>query len=75
MRFKFVVEVEVQRTRGKFASRDEIADQIREALEGADPQTYTGGNEGEYETASWDVNEEETDAARKPATSQKGATT
>ena len=57
MKFKFEVEVEVNRVQGKFASRDEIAEQITEALEGADPGQYEGGEGGEYETASWDVNE------------------
>jgi hypothetical protein len=57
MKFTFTVEVEVQRNQGKFATHEEIADQIQEALEGADPGTYQGENEGEYETSSWEVSE------------------
>ena len=59
MRFTFVVEVEVERVHGKFATRDEIASQIQEALEEADPGQYDMENEGEYTTESWDVNEQE----------------
>ena len=59
MRFRFVVEIEVERVKGKFATRDEIRDQIQEALESADPGTYEGDNGGQYETQSWEVNEEE----------------
>jgi rRNA maturation endonuclease Nob1 len=58
MKFRFVVEVEVNRTQGKFAGRDEIETQIQEALEGADPGTYEGENGGEYETADWSVSAE-----------------
>lgn len=55
MRFTFMVEVEVERTEGKFASRDEIEEQIIEALEGADPCSYEGDAGGEYETVDWSV--------------------
>lgn len=58
MKFKFIVEVVVDRTQGKFASKEEIADQIKEALEGADPGTYDGENGGEYETTDWSVIED-----------------
>lgn len=57
MRFTYTVTVEVQRTEGKFASRDEISEQIREALEAADPQQYDGENGGMYETVEWEVND------------------
>ena len=57
MRFKFEVEVEVTRAQGLFATRDEIRDQIQEALEGADPGTYSGDGGGEYETTDWSVSE------------------
>ena len=59
MKFKFTVEVEVTRTEGKFAAQDEIATQIQDALENADPGTYDGDNGGSYETADWSVTEEE----------------
>jgi hypothetical protein len=59
MRFIFTVEVKVSRSEGKFATRDEIAEQIVEALESADPGSYEGDNGGEYATESWDVSEED----------------
>ena len=55
--FNFKVSVTVNRTEGKFATKEEIGDQIREALEGADPGSYEGENGGTYETDSWDVEE------------------
>lgn len=58
MRFAFLVEVEVQFLSGKFASRESIEDEIREALESADPGSYSGdGENAEYETADWSVSE------------------
>ena len=59
MRFTFVVDIEVERQRGKFATRDEISNFLQEALEGADPGDYQGENDGEYGITSWDVNEKE----------------
>lgn len=61
MRFSYVIEVEVERTEGKFASRDEVAEQLQEALEGADPSSIDGvGADGtsSYEVSSWDVQEQ-----------------
>lgn len=55
MNFKFLVEVDVERQEGKFASRDEIGDLLREALTEADPGTVEGENGGVYETSNWDV--------------------
>ena len=57
MRFKFEVVVEVTRSEGKFATREEIADQIQAALESADPGSYEGDNGGQYETGDWSVTE------------------
>lgn len=57
MKFKFEVEVEVERIEGKFASRDDIGEQIKEALESADPGDFVGENEGEYQVADWSVND------------------
>ena len=71
MRFTYTVEVEVQRVQGKFATREEIAAQIQEALEGADPGSMTGDNEGEYEVADWSVNEEA--PAKKPPKAKPAA--
>lgn len=61
MQFTFTVTAEVERVTGKFASREEIAEQILEALEGADPGSISGvGADGssEYEVTSFDVQEE-----------------
>jgi hypothetical protein len=59
-RLTYLVEVELTKTEGKFAPRDEIAEQVLEALEGADPGSVTAGFEGsEYEVTSWDVTEQE----------------
>lgn len=58
MKFKLVVEVEVERTEGKFAGRDEIEEQLVEAIEGADPGTVDGvGADGasSYEVVAWEV--------------------
>ena len=57
MRFVFQVEVEVERTEGKFASRDEISEQITDALEAADYGQWEGDNGGQYETTDWSVSE------------------
>lgn len=55
MRFEYTVTVEVQRTEGKFASRDELDEQIREALASADPGQVDGENGGVYEVVEWEV--------------------
>jgi len=57
MRFTFQVEVEVEREEGKFATRDELGDQLREAIEGADPGTVDGDNGGTYNVIQFDVEE------------------
>lgn len=57
-KFTFTVEVEVERISGKFAARDEIEEQIREAIEGADPGSVDGvGADGdtEYEIVTFEV--------------------
>lgn len=57
-KFTFTVNVEVTRESGKFATRDDMADQIREAIEGADPGFLSGlGEDGmsEYTVDGWDV--------------------
>lgn len=58
MRFKLTVEVEVERQQGKFASRDEIEDQLREWLESANEGSVSGvGSDGdsEYDVVDWSV--------------------
>jgi hypothetical protein len=59
MDFTFTVNVECERIEGKFASKDELADQLFETLDGADPQQLTGENDGEYEVTKWEVVQEE----------------
>jgi len=58
MKFTFTVEVEVQRESGKFAARDEIEEELRDAIEGADPGSVDGvGADGDttYEVIEWSV--------------------
>jgi len=58
MKFVFTVEVEVERVQGKFAGRDEISEQLLEAVEGADPGSVDGvgvDGDSEYEVTSWEV--------------------
>lgn len=60
MKFTFTVEVEVERTTGKFASRDEIAEQILEWIEGCNEGEISGVGadcESEYEIAEWSAGE------------------
>jgi hypothetical protein len=58
MHFTFTVEVELTRSEGKFAARDELAEQIVEALESANPYSLTGENEGTYDIDEWDIVEQ-----------------
>lgn len=55
MDFKFEVSVSVERTQGKFASRDEIEEALQSELEGADPGSVEGSEGGEYEVQDWSV--------------------
>jgi hypothetical protein len=59
-RFKILVEVEVERTQGLFAARDEMVDQIVESIESADPGSLSGigaNGDSEYDVLSWEVSE------------------
>ena len=59
-RFTIIIEVELERTQGLFAARDEMVEQIIEAIEGADPGTVDGiGSNGDssYDVVFWEVNE------------------
>ena len=64
MRYVFVVEVEVERDQGPFASKDELGDQIQEAIEGADPGQLDGDAGGSYSVSDWSVSRDE--EAEKP---------
>jgi hypothetical protein len=60
MRFEFNVSVEVERESGKFASRDEIGEEIRTAIADADPGQISGvGADGmsEYNVIEFEVND------------------
>lgn len=66
MRFDFLVSVEVERTEGKFASRDDLGAQIADELENCNPSSLTGENDGEYEVVAWDVEEQPQARTRRP---------
>jgi len=57
MHFRFTVDVELERDEGKFASRDDLSEQLVEALEGADPGTLEGENGGQYSVMELTVEE------------------
>jgi hypothetical protein len=57
MRWTFTVEIEVARDEGKFASRDELGEQILDAIESADPGNLEGENGGQYSVVEWTVAE------------------
>lgn len=59
MRFVYRIEVEVERTEGKFASRGDLGEQIQAELESAEPSTLEGENGGIYEVTSFEVTQEE----------------
>ncbi len=58
--FTFTVTVTLERTQGKFASRDEMAESLLSELEGADPGGVYGiGADGasDYEVTDFTVEE------------------
>lgn len=67
MRFTFTVEVEVERTQGKFSTREDLGGQIIEAIESANPDTLYGENDGEYEVTDWTVEEQPQPKRRRAA--------
>lgn len=52
---EFKVTIELEKSEGKFASKDELLDLMKEALEDADPGSISCENEGIYDTLTWDV--------------------
>jgi hypothetical protein len=56
MRLRFMVDVELTKASGKFASKAEAIEAVQEALEGADESSWSLGD-SEYETAEWSVSE------------------
>jgi hypothetical protein len=55
--FTYLIDIEIEKTEGKFASRDEMDEQIQEALGDANPENLTGENDGEYDVIQWDIEE------------------
>lgn len=49
------VTIEVERSEGKFASREELTEQLVTELEGADPGSLEGENGGQYDVTSFEV--------------------
>lgn len=60
MRFEYKISVEVERIQGKFATKDELSEQIEEELASADPGNLYSADDAEYEVTGWGV--ERTDA-------------
>ena len=60
MEFEFKVKVSAVRESGKFATRDEVAGQLIEAIEGADPGSVDGvgaDSDTTYSVESFEVEE------------------
>lgn len=61
MHFTYTVNVEVQRAykaeEGKFASRDDLGEQLLEAIESANPDGLYGENGEIYSVEKWEVTE------------------
>ena len=55
MNFSFIVNASVERSEGKFATKDELEEQLVSALEDADPGSVEGDSGGQYEVISWEV--------------------
>lgn len=49
MTITFTIEVELQHVNGKFASKEELAEQIKDSIETSIESEYTGDNDGTYE--------------------------
>lgn len=57
MEFVFEIRATADYQQGKFASRDDLSEQIQSELESADPGSLTSENDGEYEISNWEVEE------------------
>jgi hypothetical protein len=59
MRFVFTIEIEVERTEGKFASREDLGQQLLDEFEGCgiDGLALEGENGGQYEVTDVSVTE------------------
>ena len=65
MRFEFSVSAEVERSEGKFASRDEIAQVLQEWLENCNEGEITTDNDATYTVDDWAVDEQEQPKRRR----------
>jgi hypothetical protein len=54
--FTFAVEVTLEREQGKFVSREEMAEQLAEAIQDADPGSVDV-DESTYNVTDWSVNQ------------------
>lgn len=50
-----VLQVEVERDEGKFASREELEDKVLEEVTGADPSTISTDEDATYSTTNWEA--------------------
>jgi hypothetical protein len=55
VRIQLLVEVEVEHTEGKFASRDDIGEKIADALEAGDEGTWYSDEDAQYDTVDFEV--------------------
>jgi len=53
-RFSFTINVEAEKSDGKFVGKDELQDLVIGDLEGADPGILHG-DEGTYDVVVWEV--------------------
>lgn len=53
MRITITVEIEVTRITGKFASKDDIAEKIVDAIDAANEGTFYSDEDAEYEVTDW----------------------
>jgi|GEM_PF-4973209 len=59
MKFQIRVGVEVEHVEGKFASREEIFEQLRDEIQSADPGTVECDGGGCYDVVTFEVEEPE----------------
>jgi hypothetical protein len=55
MKIKLIVEVELKKTSGKSAEREELEEILLAVISDADPASIEGEDGGEYEVITWKV--------------------
>lgn len=55
VKIALTVEIDLRFREGKFESKDEMAELLREEIEGMDLGEIEGGNGGIYDIESWEV--------------------